>query len=94
MRQDGPPPSSNAFTIQHVRQVSPELAVAEVILGPVRISSIWIAGCDTPEPRVAWPRSGRGFPVVSVSSDRLREAIEHKLLEVVKGWPAASEGRA
>lgn len=78
----------NGFTIQQIRQVSPTLAVATVEVGPVTVGSIWVTGIDTPAPQVAWPRSGRGFPVATITSPRLREAIEGRLVETVRSWPA------
>lgn len=72
------------FQVLRVRRVNNELAVGEVAVGAVEIGSIWIVGLDGPDPQVAWPRSGRGFPVISIGSSRLREAIEARLLEVVR----------
>ena len=72
------------FQVIRVRRVSSELAVGEVAVGAVTVGSIWIAGLDGPAPQVCWPRSGRGFPVIAIASSRLREAIEARLLEVVR----------
>ena len=95
MRQDTTAPSNNEhFQVIRVRQVNPALAVGEVAVGPVVVGSIWLTGLDGPSPQVNWPRSGRGFPVVSIGSDRLREAIEARLLETVRSWPSAPEVRA
>lgn len=84
MRQDTSTTHHNAFTIQHIRQVSPALAVATIEVGPVSVGSIWVTGLDSPAPQVAWPRSGRGFPVATITSPKLREAIEARLVEMVR----------
>lgn len=90
MRPDAPtsPGHSQPFQIARVRQVTPDLAVAELDIGPVRVGSVWIGGISAGDPFVNWPRSGKGFPVITIANDRLRESIEARLIERVKGWPA------
>ncbi len=85
MHQNTQSPSNNQhFEVIRVRHVSPALAVAEVDIGSIVVGSIWISGLDGGAPQVNWPRSGRGFPIISIASGRLREAIEARLLEAAK----------
>lgn len=77
--------AGGAFKLRSVKQVSDALAVAVVEVGPVTISSVWISDIAG-KPKVAWPRSARGYPIVSVSDDELRDEIEGEIADVVLGW--------
>lgn len=82
--------AGSAFKLRQIRQVSPHTAVAAIDIGPVSIGSVWVNDCQG-EPEVNWPRSMRGYPVVTITDDQLRQDIEAAILDTVKGW---TEGRA
>lgn len=79
--------AGGAFKLRKIRQVNQSTAVAAVTVGPVTISSIWVNDAQG-EPEVCWPRSMRGFPVITIEDDQLRHDIEAAIIDVVKGWPA------
>lgn len=90
MRPETPSPgNSQPFQITRLRQVTADLAVAELDIGPVHISSVWIGGLAAGDPFVSWPRSAKGFPIISVTSEKLRQSIEGRIIERVAGWGRA-----
>lgn len=78
--------AGSAFKLRKIRQVNQSTAVAAVTVGPVTISSIWVNDAQG-EPEVCWPRSLRGFPVITIEDDALRQEIEQAILAAVKSWP-------
>lgn len=80
--------AGSAFKLRHIRQVNASTAVAVIEIGPVTIGSVWVNDC-TGEPDVMWPRSMRGFPIITVEDDRLRQDIEAAIVSAVKGWGEA-----
>lgn len=83
------PGCNQPFQITRIRQVTEDLAVAELDIGPVHISSVWIGGLAAGSPFVSWPRSAKGFPIISVTSEKLRQSIEGRIIERVAGWERA-----
>ena len=79
--------AGGAFTLRKIRQVNQSTAVAAVTVGPVTISSIWVNDAQG-EPEVCWPRSMRGFPVITIEDDQLRHDIEAAIVDPGKSWPA------
>jgi len=53
--------------------------VAHVEVGPFRIGSLWLVGCESGRPTVSWPCTGRGYPIIEVA-DPLRSEIEALVL--------------
>jgi len=54
--------------------------VAHVEVGPFRIGSLWLVGCESGQPTVSWPRTTRGYPILEVD-DPLRSEIEALVLD-------------
>jgi len=54
--------------------------VAHVEVGPFRIGSLWLVGCESGRPTVSWPRTTRGYPIIEVT-DPLRSEIEALVLD-------------
>jgi len=54
--------------------------VAHVEVGPFRIGSLWLVGCESGKPTVSWPRTTRGYPILEVD-DPLRSKIEALVLD-------------
>lgn len=71
--------TAHRYTIASIKPLDPSRCVAEVEIGPVMCGSIYIMECDTPAPRVSWPRTARGYPVIVVAQP-LRSEIEAALL--------------
>jgi hypothetical protein len=76
-----------SFSLRSVRKVKPDLAVASVAIGPVGINAIWISNIKS-KPEIAWPQSGRGYPLFSIEDD-LRDEIETAITDVISGWRLA-----
>lgn len=49
------------FALQHVRQISTNLAVATVRIGPVTVGQVWVAGL-TDMPEILWPQIHNALP--------------------------------
>ena len=72
------------FSIASFRQLDDGLFLAEVQIGFVMCGSIYLTGCQTSTPRVVWPRTVRGYPIIVVD-DPLRSVIEMTLLGCLRG---------
>lgn len=84
MQESGAAGSKAPFQVRTVKQIKPDLAVASVAIGGVTIHAIWVNDIFS-TPTVGWPRSGRGWPLISVE-DGLRGEIENAILDIVAGW--------
>lgn len=71
--------TAHRYTIASIKPLDPSRCVAEVAIGPVMCGSIYVVECDTEAPRVSWPRTARGYPIVVVAQP-LRSMIEADLL--------------
>lgn len=83
--------AGSAFKLRHIRQVTPSTAVASIEVGPITIGSVWINDCQG-SPEIAWPRSMRGYPVVTIEDDHLRRNIEAGIISTVRGWGEGQGG--
>lgn len=83
-------PAREIFQVQNVRQVNVDLAVAVVRIGQVVVFGIWVSDIAG-SPAISWPRSARGFKLISID-DGIREEIEREIIHIVNGWKAAPEG--
>lgn len=62
-------------------------AVAHVRVGPLKIGSLWIVGRESGRPRVSWPETGRGHPIVECEDEILRDDIEQAVLAELDATP-------
>jgi hypothetical protein len=60
--------------------INTDRAVAHVDIGPISLGSMWIVDRKT-DPKVSWPRTARGYPLISVKDAGLREQIERMVLK-------------
>jgi hypothetical protein len=67
------------------RQIDDDRAVVHVDLpGGIRLMALWVIGLagSHPEPMVSWPRTARGFPILTVPPE-MKERIDAAVLEAV-----------
>lgn len=71
------------YSIVSFKTLDPDRRVAEIKIGPVSCGSVYITGAKTTAPNVSWPRTARGYPIITVD-DPLRSQIETALLARLK----------
>ncbi len=54
--------------------------VSHVRVGKLYIKSLWITGISAGTPRVRWPETGKGYPIVEAEPD-LKAEVEHLVLD-------------
>jgi|TARA_B100000315_G_C14492071_1_gene548064 hypothetical protein len=83
-KRPGKIPGNVSIDVLNVRRMDADRAVVHVELGDgISLNSLWVVGLTTPEPSVAWPRTKRGYPIVTASVE-LRERIDARVLEAVQ----------
>ena len=65
--------------VRNVVRIDDDRAVAHVVIGLIRLGSIWIVDIAAGRPRVSWPQTSRGYPIVEVDQP-LRGEIEEAVL--------------
>jgi len=68
-----------AIKVQSFKRIDADRAVAHVDVGPFHIGSLWITGLASNTPVPSWPRTSRGYPIISVD-EPLRGKIEQAVL--------------
>lgn len=71
------------INVNRCTKLDDDRAVARVNVGPFQLGSMWVVGRASGKPRVSWPETSRGFPIVSVTDADLRERIEREVLSAV-----------
>ena len=74
----------DALRLTSLVHVDSDRRVAHVEVGPFRIGSLWVVGCESGTPIVSWPRTSRGYPIIEVE-DPLRSEIEALVLAAEAG---------
>ena len=72
--------------VKLIRRIDEDRAIAHVDLpGGICLKSLWILGLKgSPEDRVvSWPRTARGFPILTAPAD-LKDQIDAAVLEAVR----------
>ncbi len=72
-------PRRDAPKLTSLVTIDDDRKVAHVEVGPWKIGSLWIVGCQTGKPTVSWPRTSRGYPIVEVA-EPLKSEIEALVL--------------
>ena len=75
-----PQPSPPSIEVLRAVDLGDGRHVATVRVGAIRLGSIFAI-----DGRVSWPRTARGFEIVSIDDDELRGRIEGALLAAAKG---------
>jgi len=72
-----------------IRRVDDDRSVAHVRVGPISIKSIWIVGLTSGKPRISWPESGAGYPIVE-ADEPLKSEIDRMILAAIDKSPGAT----
>ncbi len=67
-----------------IRRVDDDRRVAHVRVGLISIKSIWVVGIKSGKPRISWPESGKGYPIVE-ADEPLKTEIDKMILDAVGG---------
>ena len=67
-----------------VKPIDDDRRVAHVKIGAISIKSIWITGIKSGKPRVSWPETGKGYPIVE-ADEPLKSKIASMILEQIGG---------
>ena len=82
---------SHDIELQKLTQIDADRCVSHVRVGKLYIKSLWITGISAGTPRVRWPETGKGYPIVEAEPD-LRAEVDHLVLAGLAGGQNA--GRA
>jgi len=66
-----------------IRRVDDDRRVAHVRVGAISIKSIWIVGLKSGKPRISWPESGKGYPIVE-ADEPLKSQIDRMILDQLR----------
>lgn len=72
-----------AFELHPIRRVDDDRAVTGVSIGPLHLESIWLLGLASGKPKISWPRTTRGYPIINVDQP-LRGKIEQSILMALR----------
>ena len=76
-----------------VKPIDDDRRVAHVKIGPISIKSIWITGMASGHPRISWPESGKGYPIVTAEPE-LKARIDRMILDRIGGATVPAPRRA
>ena len=76
-----------------VKRIDDDRRVVHVKIGPISIKSIWITGMARGHPRISWPETGKGYPIVT-AEPKLKARIDSMILDRICGASAPAPRRA
>jgi hypothetical protein len=83
-KRSGSSPDNVKIDVLKVHRLDADRAVVHVELGDgISLNSLWVVGLNSPSPSVNWPRTKRGYPIVT-ASDELRARIDTLVLDSVQ----------
>ncbi len=83
---------SHDIELQKLTQIDADRCVSHVRVGKLYIKSLWITGIATGSPRVCWPETGKGYPIVEAEPD-LRAEVDHLVLDGLGDQPRTGHHR-
>jgi hypothetical protein len=79
----GNAPDKDEIVVSNVRRLDSDRAVAHVELSNgISLRSIWVVGLSKSQPKVSWPRTTRGLPIV-MATPELKARIDTLVLGAV-----------
>jgi hypothetical protein len=78
-----PQPSPPSIEVLRAVDLGDGRSVATIRVGSIRLGSIFLI-----DGRVSWPRTAKGFEIISIDDDELRERAEAAILSRVAGGAA------
>ena len=86
-------PGALAPEIFAVVPLDSDRCVVKLDLYGIRLETIFVLGLTTDAPRVSWPETARGYPIVWITDDETRERIEAEILAQVAAKLATKRQR-
>ena len=71
---------SEDIEILAVKRIDDDRRVAHVRVSNITIRSLWIVGLASGKPRISWPETGKGYPIVEASPS-LKVQIDQLVFE-------------
>jgi hypothetical protein len=68
--------------VERVTRIDADRAVAKLTVDDFHFGSIFVTGLTT-EPKVSWPKTARGFPIIECRSPDKRAELERLILDAV-----------
>ncbi len=84
---------SHVIELQKLTQIDADRCVCHVRVGKLYIKSLWISGISAGTPRVRWPETGHGYPIVEAEPD-LKAEIDRLVLDGLGDLSRTRQGRA
>ena len=63
-----------------VKRIDDDRRVAHVRVGDITIRSLWIVGLASGKPRISWPETGKGWPIVEATPE-LKARVDQLVLD-------------
>ena len=70
------------ITVTRCTRLDADRAVVHVVVDDISIKSLWVVGRASGKPRVSWPETKRGHPIVE-AAPALRARIDKLVLDAV-----------
>ncbi len=77
---------SHDIELLKIIRLDADRCVSHVRVGKLYIKSLWITGISAGTPRVRWPETGKGYPIVEAEPD-LKAEVEHLVLAGLESGP-------
>ncbi len=77
---------SHDIELLKIIRLDADRCVSHVRVGKLYIKSLWITGISAGSPRVRWPETGKGYPIVEAEPD-LKAEVEHLVLAGLESGP-------
>ena len=71
---------SEDIEILAVKRIDDDRRVAHVRIGGITIKSLWIVGLASDKPRISWPETGKGWPIVEATPE-LKAHVDRLVFE-------------
>jgi hypothetical protein len=78
-----PQPSPPSIEVLRAVDLGDGRSVATIRVGSIRLGSVFVV-----DGSVSWPRTARGFEIISIDDDALRQRVEAAILARVAGGAA------
>ena len=70
------------ITVPYAKRIDDDRILTHVLIGEVTVCAVWVIGIKAGAPKVSWPRSGRGYPLIKLN-DNVRIEAETAVLKHV-----------
>jgi len=71
---------SETIEILAIKRIDDDRRVCHVRIGDITIKSIWLVGLAAGKPRISWPETGKGYPIVEAEPG-LKSRIDQLVFE-------------